>query len=179
MYRPLGRTNRSCGWLLAAGHPAGRGAMARRLSGRTLSCEALRGARAQLDPAMLHQSMPGRDLCDQMPSPCITPPLREQPEQRHRHYPHEVTLRRGSHMGIHRVRAREITHLWRRRIEEDVAWHRVSPACVTPVTAALFLFQTPDAGSWVTAWSKPAPLLWTLATMVCYSAGLDGGVPEK
>jgi hypothetical protein len=82
-------------------------------------------------------------------------------------------------MGIHRVRAREITHLWRRRIEEDVAWHRVSPSGFTPVTAALLLFQTPNPGAWVTARSRPATLLWTLATMVCYGALLDGGVPEK
>src|SRR6516162_6376943 len=86
MHMSLRRTHRSCGWLLAAGRPAGRGAMARRLRGRTSSCEALRGARTQLDPTMLHQGMPGRDLCDQMPAPRITPPLREQLEQRHRHY---------------------------------------------------------------------------------------------
>src|SRR5215471_19883893 len=102
--------------------------MVHKLRGKTLSCEALCGARAQLDPAMLHQGMPGRDLGYQMPSPRITPPLREQLEQRHRHYPHEVALRRGSHMGIHCVRARKITPRWRRRIEEDVAWHRGSPA---------------------------------------------------
>src|SRR5215510_3635053 len=83
--------------------------------------EALHGARAQLDPTMLHQSMPGHDFCYQMLSRCITPPLREKHEQRHRHNPHEFALRRGSQMGIYRVRAREITRLWRRRIEQDAA----------------------------------------------------------
>src|SRR5215471_18663507 len=120
--------------------------MVHKLRGRTLSCEALCGARAQLDPAMLHQGMPGRDLCYQMPSPRITPPLREQLEQRHRHNPYEVALRRGSHRGIHRVRARESTPLGRRCIEEDMAWHRVSPSCCTSVTAALLLLQTPGLG---------------------------------
>jgi hypothetical protein len=82
--------------------------------------------------------------------------LREKHQQRHRHNPHEVALRRGSHMGIHRVRAREITRLWRRRIEEDAAWHKVSPSFFTTVAAAMLLFQTPCPGSWVTARCRPA-----------------------
>jgi hypothetical protein len=139
--------------------------------------EALRGAVAQINPSMLHQSMPGCDLCHQMPVPRIPPPLREKHEQRHRNHPHELALRRGAQRGIQRVCAREIIRLGRGGIKADAAWHSVSPSFFTPVAAATLFFQTPGQGFWVTAQCWPASTscgIRARVSVVAHHAAPDG-----